>query len=264
MCTASAPISVQVQTTLQSGLSCKFSEMYGLTETSGVVNATAITDPESGYTGATTAAAKLKIRDIPEMGYLHTDKEPRGEVCIYGSPVTPGYFREPKKTADSIINGWLHTGDVGIVRPDGKIKIIDRIKHIFKLSNGEYVAPEKLENVFVASKYVMQNFVHGDPLKDYLTILVVPDPEMLKDFKGTKAELEIAIMKDLNRLADEKGLKSMERPRQIFIADEPFSDANGLLTPSQKAKRSAIGSHYKKQLAELYDKPQMIFKKPKL
>jgi long-chain acyl-CoA synthetase len=95
------------------------------------------------------------MKDIPEMGYLHTDPEPRGEVCLYGAGITPGYFREPKKTSDAIINGWLHTGDVGIVRPDGKIKIIDRVKHIFKLSNGEYVAPEKLENIYVQSKYIM-------------------------------------------------------------------------------------------------------------
>ena len=260
----SAPLSVQVQKVIRVAISSSFCELYGLTETAGCSHGAAVTDPETGYCGAPAPCAKVKIRDLPEMGYLHTDKEPRGEVCIYGGGITPGYFREKKKTEEAIKDGWLHTGDVGIVRPDGKMKIIDRIKHIFKLSNGEYVAPEKLENVYIQSKYIMQNFVTGDPYKDYLVILVVPDQDMLKEWKGSIEELKITIMKDLMKLADEKGLKRLERPRQIHIADEPFSDANGLLTPSQKAKRATIRGHYKKQIMEMYEKPQMVISNAKL
>ena len=88
------------------------------------------------------------------MNYMHTNEMPEGEICFFGSSIMPNYFNNPEKTAESIKDGWLHTGDVGRVFPNGSIKIIDRAKNIFKLSQGEYIAPEKIENVFVQSDFV--------------------------------------------------------------------------------------------------------------
>ena len=88
------------------------------------------------------------------MGYLHTNNPPKGEVCFWGPSITSGYFKNKEKTDEALVNGWLKSGDVGIVLPNGSVRIVDRAKNIFKLSQGEYIAPEKLENEFVKSPYV--------------------------------------------------------------------------------------------------------------
>jgi long-chain acyl-CoA synthetase len=111
------------------------------------------------------------------MQYLHTDNPPRGEVCMWGPSIMKGYFRNPEKTAEALSeDGWIYTGDVGLVKKNGAIKIIDRAKNIFKLSQGEYIAPEKLENVYVQSKFVLQSWIYGDSLRDYLVGFFVLDP----------------------------------------------------------------------------------------
>lgn len=101
------------------------------------------------------ANVKFKLKSIPEMGYDATAKPPKGELMIAGSSVMSGYFKNPEKTAEVKPDGtWLLTGDVAQVMENGAIKIIDRAKNIFKLSQGEYIAPEKLENVYVQSKWI--------------------------------------------------------------------------------------------------------------
>ena len=101
------------------------------------------------------SCCKARLRDIPEMGYYSTDENPRGELCLKGANIFPGYFKAPEKTKEVFDqDGWLLTGDVAIVYPSGAIKIIDRAKNIFKLSQGEYIAPEKLENTYIQSPFI--------------------------------------------------------------------------------------------------------------
>ena len=154
--TGSAPISKEVMDFFKICFSCEFFEGYGLTENCGGACVTAPGDPLTGHVGGPLQHIKAKLRDIPEMNYLHTNETPEGEICFYGSSIMPNYFKNQEKTAESIKGGWLHTGDVGRVFPNGSIKVIDRAKNIFKLSQGEYIAPEKLENVFVQSDFVGQ------------------------------------------------------------------------------------------------------------
>jgi long-chain acyl-CoA synthetase len=112
-------------------------------------------DPHAGIVGGPMQNTKFKLRDIPEMGYLHTNPVPQGELLIKGGSVMSGYFSNPQKTAEAFDkNNWLRSGDVACIFPNGAVKIIDRAKNIFKLSQGEYIAPEKLENVYLGSPYV--------------------------------------------------------------------------------------------------------------
>lgn len=99
------------------------------------------------------------------MEYYAVDNQ--GEICVKGKNVFAGYYKDPERTAETIDElGWHHTGDVGMWLPNGSLKIIDRRKHIFKLSQGEYIVPEKIENIYVnKSRYVHQVFVYGESLK---------------------------------------------------------------------------------------------------
>ncbi|PRD34465.1 UNVERIFIED_CONTAM: Long-chain-fatty-acid--CoA ligase 1 [Trichonephila clavipes] len=93
----------------------------------------------------------------------------QGEICIKGLNVFQGYLKDPVKTAETIDEeGWLHTGDIGMWMENGALRIVDRKKHIFKLAQGEYIAPEKIENIYLTSQYVAQIFVYGESLKDVL------------------------------------------------------------------------------------------------
>lgn len=141
-------------------------------------------DSESGHVGGPQGNVKIKLKDIPEMGYLSTNPEPTGECILYGSSVMTGYYKNPEKTAEAFDgppeNGWLKTGDVVKVFPNGSIKIIDRAKNIFKLSQGEYVAPEKVENILVQSPWLGQVWMHGDSLNNHCIMIAIVDEPKFK------------------------------------------------------------------------------------
>jgi long-chain acyl-CoA synthetase len=156
MVTASAPIDKEVLNFLKVAFCCPIVEGYGLTEVSGGASVTATTDPVAGHVGGPLPCIKFRLKDVPEMEYLSTDKPyPRGEICMKGQTVFSGYFKRPDKTAEAFDeDGWFKTGDIGVVYPNGSVRIVDRSKNIFKLQQGEYVAPEKLENIFIQCPYI--------------------------------------------------------------------------------------------------------------
>lgn len=123
---------------------------------------------------------KIRLRDLPEMGYMSTDNPPRGEIQFMATTNFKGYFRNPERTKEAHDEeGWICTGDVGQINPNGSLKIIDRAKNIFKLQQGEYIAPEKLENIYVQCSLIAQMFVHGESLQSYIVAIVVPDKEVV-------------------------------------------------------------------------------------
>lgn len=204
MITASAPIDPNVLDMLKVAFCCPVIEGYGLTETSGGSSITHTTDPVTGHVGGPLQCVKWRLMDIPEMSYLSTDKPyPRGELCMKGPAVFSGYYKRPDKTAEAFdSNGWFKTGDVAMVYPNGSVKIIDRSKNIFKLSQGEYIAPEKIENMLALSPMIAQSIIYGDSLRSCTVAIVVPNPDVV-----TKWALEHG-KKDADAYKDE-GFKSL-------------------------------------------------------
>lgn len=116
MITGSAPIAGDVLNFLKICFVCPIIEGYGMTESCAGSTTTLPNDPEAGHVGGPLANVKIRLRDIPEMGYLHTNNPPKGEICFWGPAVMQGYFKCPEKTAEAVINGWMHSGDVGLLR----------------------------------------------------------------------------------------------------------------------------------------------------
>uniref|UniRef100_A0A3B5ME91 long-chain-fatty-acid--CoA ligase n=1 Tax=Xiphophorus couchianus TaxID=32473 RepID=A0A3B5ME91_9TELE len=246
--TASAPISCTVLSFLRATMGCMICEGYGQTECTGGCTFSLIGDSSTGHVGAPLPCAMVKVVDIPDMNYFAKNGE--GEICIRGPSVFKGYLKDPERTAEALdSDGWLHTGDVGQWLPNGTLRIIDRKKHIFKLCQGEYVAPEKIENVYMRSVPVLQVFVHGDSLQSYVVGIVVPDREVFVEwakeraFVGSYQELchnpdvKNAVLEDMRAVGKEAGLKSFEQVKELYLHPEMFSIANGLLTPTLKSRR---------------------------
>jgi long-chain acyl-CoA synthetase len=191
MITASAPIDQQVLEFFKVCFCCPVLEGYGLTETSGGAAVTAPNDPVVGHVGGPLGCVKWRLKDVPEMQYLSSDKPyPRGELCMKGATVTTGYYKRPDKTAEAFDeDGWFKTGDVALVYPNGSVKIIDRSKNIFKLSQGEYIAPEKVENIFALCPFVAQSMVYGDSLKNCCVAIVVPEESRMKAWAKDNGKL---------------------------------------------------------------------------
>ena len=192
MVSASAPIDKDVLDFLKICFCCPITEAYGLTESSGAATITAVEDRLAGHVGGPVEAVKIRLKDLPEMRYLSTDSPyPRGEICMSGPCIFHGYYKRPDKTDECHDQeGWFQTGDVGLVYPNGSIKIIDRSKHIFKLSQGEYIAPEKIEQVMTLSTMIAQCFVYGDSLKNSTVCIVVPEEAWVMKWAQERGLLE--------------------------------------------------------------------------
>uniref|UniRef100_A0A8C0FPV3 Arachidonate--CoA ligase n=1 Tax=Bubo bubo TaxID=30461 RepID=A0A8C0FPV3_BUBBB len=262
--TGAAPASPTVLGFLRAALGCQVYEGYGQTECTAGCTFTTPGDWTSGHVGAPLPCNLIRLKDVEELNYFASKGE--GEViCVKGPNVFKGYLKDEEKTTEALDQeGWLHTGDIGKWLPNGTLKIIDRKKHIFKLAQGEYIAPEKIENIYIRSDPVAQIYVHGDSLQAFLVGIVVPDSEVMpgwakkRGFDGTYAELcknkelQQAIMEDMVRLGKESGLHSFEQVKAIYIHSDMFSVQNGLLTPTLKAKRPELRDYFKKQIEELY------------
>ncbi|XP_063589550.1 long-chain-fatty-acid--CoA ligase 1-like isoform X1 [Penaeus indicus] len=261
----SAPLAGNVLTFMRVALGCVIVEGYGQTECGAPSTLTIQGDYRPDHVGPPIACNAIKLVDVPDMDYYAAQGQ--GEVCIKGSNVFKGYFKDPDKTKEAVdAGGWLHTGDIGQWLPSGTLKIIDRKKHIFKLSQGEYIAPEKIENIYVRSQYVAQVFVHGESLKSCVVAIIVPEVEAVKNWAreqeipGTLSVLcanphvKQLIMDDIVNLGKQAGLKSFEQVKDIYLHPDLFSVQNGLLTPTLKSKRPQLKKYFTPQIDDMYAK----------
>jgi long-chain acyl-CoA synthetase len=183
---------------------CFVIEGYGATETCGAASLTLPGETSVGHIGPPLLCALYKLADVPEMD-LVASRDNKGEVLVAGTNVFNGYFKDEEKTKAALTeDGWFRTGDIGSYDENGCIKIVDRVKNIFKLQQGEYIAPEKIENLFVKSKYVSQVFIYGSSYKSNLVGIVVPEESVL--FEWAQAN---NVSKDLKSLCRNETLKKL-------------------------------------------------------
>lgn len=223
---------------------------YGMTEAC-VTCANRPDDNKVGSIGTPFEGIEMKIADSD------------GEILIRGKNVMKGYYNKPDETAKAIDNdGFYHTGDVGYMDEDGHFYVTDRIKDLFKLSNGKYVAPLQVESLLKQSPLVGQPVVVGSGRKQ-VGALIVPDWETLKetlkdegiDASGSREELceNPHVIKRVQREAVEltRELNDYERVKRVYLLPREFSIDKGEMTPTLKIKRSVIDEKYEEAIDEI-------------
>ncbi|XP_074648180.1 long-chain-fatty-acid--CoA ligase 5-like isoform X2 [Tubulanus polymorphus] len=263
MTSSSAPIQAQIIDFARCVFGCRVIEGYGQTEfliaTMGHPD-----ECEAGHVGPPTDVCMIKLVDVPDMNYLSIHG--KGEICLKCNVQFPGYYKKPEATAEIVDDGgWLHTGDIGQWQLNGCLRIIDRRKNIFKLAQGEYVAPERIETIYSRSEFVMQVFVDGSSLKRWPVAIIVPDELPLMKWahenriEGNLARLchskkvISAIINDLHLLGREAGLAGFEQVKNIKVHTVPFTTEAGLLTATLKLKRPALRKLFANDIKKLYE-----------
>ncbi|KAL6779688.1 LCS2 [Auxenochlorella protothecoides x Auxenochlorella symbiontica] len=258
-----APLSLHAEEFLRVCMGALVVQGYGLTETCAASFIAYPSEPDHmGTVGPPQPAISFRLEGVPEMKYSPSADPPRGEVCIRGASLFKGYYKDQEKTDEVLTrDGWFYTGDIGELSPTGGLKIIDRKKNIFKLSQGEYVAVEKVENAYKLCPSVEQIWVYGNSLESVLVAVAVPTQGRLDAHGGAgdaaakcaDPELKAAILKELAAAAKEGGLKGFEQVRGVILESEPFSVENELMTPTFKLKRPQLQAKYQKEIDALYN-----------
>ncbi|KAI8089635.1 uncharacterized protein BX664DRAFT_297483 [Halteromyces radiatus] len=255
-----APLSVETQRFLSLAV-CPITSGFGIM--------CSILSPEYltyGEVGPPVPCVEVKLVDVPEAGYLSTNKpKPQGEVWIRGPSLTSGYFKQEELTKETFTeDGWLKTGDIGEWNETGTLSIIDRKKNLVKLSNGEYIALEKLESKYKTSVMVENMCVYANPLYLKPVALVVPVESQLRalaDSEGWHTDnwemlceshaARKAVLSILQDQAISSGLKGAEIITDVWICKDLWTTEMGLLTAAQKLKRADIHRTYKEQLDQM-------------
>ncbi|GAK67149.1 acetyl-CoA synthetase-like protein [Moesziomyces antarcticus] len=271
----SAPIRGDVLKLLRVVLACDVREGYGQTENYGFCTIMSPNDISLGSVGAIYPGMQLKLRDVPDMGYTSDDKPfPRGELLCKSQCTFPGYYKDEAKTKETLTDdGFLRTGDIAAIDQFGRVRIVDRVKSLLKLSQGEYVAIDNLSEFYGQNPLAAQLVVHGDSFRDYLIGISVPEPTtfapMVSKLLGRQIAAEnIAALEEAckdervvnayldayTKIARQNNLKGYEYIKGLHLRMEPFSVENGLLTPTFKVKRHEAVKHFKDQIEAVYAK----------
>lgn len=224
---------------------------YGLSETTATVSAFPLVGYEIGTVGKPLPMVKVKI-----------DKN--GEILVKGPTVTGGYYNNPDANAEAFTaDGWFRTGDAGYFTDEGSLVLTERVKDLFKTSNGKYIAPQLLESRLAENKFVDEVAVIGDKRK-FVTALVVPNLDQLK-FWADAQKIEYTDIKSLlkdQRVTDmmmseidplQSDLAKYEQIKKITLLPNHFSMAHGEVTNTMKVRRSVVAKHYAKEIEAMYD-----------
>ncbi len=229
-------------------------EGYGLTETAPVLCVNPHQKLKWGTVGKPLHNVEIKI-----------DRD--GEILARGPNIMQGYFRHPDATKEMIDDeGWLHTGDVGVIDSEGYLKITDRKKHIFVSSGGKNIAPAPIESLLGESRFIHQIMLVGDK-RPFCTALIVPEfaelrssgiarelaelgDELSSEALATNEHVRSQMESEIDRL--QSGIASYERVRRFMLLPEQFTIENGMMTPTLKIRRKAVEERYRDLIDAMY------------
>ncbi|RLM58989.1 long chain acyl-CoA synthetase 2 [Panicum miliaceum] len=265
MIAGAAPLPGQIEEFMRVTSCSVFVQGYGLTEScAGCFTSIANVFSMIGTVGPPVTTIEARLESVPEMGYDALSETPRGEICLRGHTLFSGYYKRPSLTEEVFSDGWFHTGDIGEWQPNGAMKIIDRKKNIFKLSQGEYVAVEVVESAYMQSPLVASVWVYGNSFESFLVAVVVPERQALEEWAATNnkagdfAELcndpkaRGYIQDELNKTGKKLGLRGFEMLKAVHLEPVPFSIEKDLITPTFKLKRPQLLKYYKDHIDQMY------------
>ncbi len=215
-------------------LDINIQEAYAMTENCCYSHVTRNDAIKVGYVGQALPDCDVKLSDVKEIMIKH-------------EALMDGYYKEPELTAETMTDGWLHTGDEGYIDDEGYLKITGRVKDLFKTSKGKYVAPSPIELAISENSDLDQVCVVGDGIPQPIVLLVISESGALK----SRTDLTDSILKTLDRVNPE--LDHHEQVKRAIVVNQPWTIENELLTPTMKIKRNPIEKIYKKNYEKWYE-----------
>mmetsp|Transcript_15916 Transcript_15916/g.37539 ORF Transcript_15916/g.37539 Transcript_15916/m.37539 type:complete len:695 (+) Transcript_15916:96-2180(+) len=280
--TGSAPLSADIQRFIQTVLNVPVRQGYGLTETCAVSAFAFWGDNSTSTVGPPTVSTVMRLADWPEGNYLNSDKDkpgigmPRGEVLIGGPSVSEGYYISPSSPNPELVQknkeDWItlqgvryfRTGDIGQIRKDGSLQIIDRKKDLWKGPNGEYVALTKVEAALKLCDYVDMPMVYGRTGSSYPVALLCPQKRRIEELGSELSQsgdfpalcgndkVVSAVAKACQSKCKEQKLAEFEVPKKFALVADPWTPENDLLTAAMKLKRPLIAEKHKDAIDKMY------------
>ena len=271
---ASAPMPKELADDFKVFLSVPVIEGLGMTELSGSAFCTNYNDLTNFTAGGVTSGAKMIIKSVSDLGYCIDDvidniNCPAGEICLKGPLIFVGYYKNDEENAKAFDkDGYFHTGDVGRIFPNygNGLKIVDRVKEIFKLSQGEYIIPAKLESVYSKSSLITQIMIYGNSSMNNIIAIICPSKKHCAEaLKISKEEindeedekLKELIIEDLSKLSAEANFNGLEKVKYVILTFEGFTVENSCMTPTAKIVRKKVEIRFKDRIEKLYKAIQL-------
>jgi long-subunit acyl-CoA synthetase (AMP-forming) len=259
--TGGAKTSPEVLQFMRSCFRCAVGDGFGATETGGIA-----------WDGSIGDKVRTKLIDAPP-GYLRSDLPyPRGELCVHTDTMATGYLGDKAATAEAFFTDddgvrWYKTGDIVEMQSTFKVVVVDRKKSVFKLSQGEFVAPQKLEHIFETSPLISQCFVTAMIDKDFPVAVVVVDCTLAAQHaEDSDGDMSIAclpgsplgheVLAAIKDAGTRAGIRPFEFPQGVILTHRPWDVKSGLLTGTLKLRRPLLEVAYKADIINLYERLQ--------
>jgi long-chain acyl-CoA synthetase len=223
-------------------------EGYGQTESTGVIAIQRVDRPKWGYVGELIDCAQVKIADD-------------GEILVKGPIVFQGYFKNAQLTAETIVDGWLHTGDVGALE-EGFLKILDRKKDIIITAGGKNITPAFIENKLKFSPYIQDAVVIGERRKYLVSLILIDEDNVTKYAQDNRIPFttfaDLSQNPEIRKLIEgevakvNKTLSNVETIKKFALLPRRFYEEDGDVTPTKKVKRRYLEQRYKELIDSLY------------